>query len=105
MNSIISSRNIAEHLSTLAMLLEAESLRCKAYGAPHARDISRQAQEVRAMADQLWNADVTVMLRHRPEPTKVERREGDAPATGAAMPDQSGKPALDIRLAFQSLVL
>ena len=104
MNSI-SSRNIAEHLCTLATLLEAESLRCKAYGAPQARDISRQAQEVRAMAEQLWNADTAVALRQRPEPARGERHDCGAPATPAAASERAGTPALDMSRAFQSLVL
>ncbi|MBL4954233.1 hypothetical protein JK635_18885, partial [Neobacillus sp. YIM B02564] len=66
MNSI-SSRNIAEQLCTLATLFEAEALRCKAYGAPNATEVSRQARAVRTMADQLWDANVAVPVGRQPE--------------------------------------
>jgi hypothetical protein len=58
----INSRNISEHLCTLAALLEAEALRAKAFGAANARELSRQAIEVRGMADQLWDADIALPL-------------------------------------------
>ena len=61
MNSI-SSRNISEHLCTLATLLEAEALRAKAFGASNAKELSSQAVEVRGMADQLWDADIALPL-------------------------------------------
>jgi hypothetical protein len=61
MNSI-SSRNISEHLCTLATLLEAEALRGKAFGAPNVKELSRQAIEVRSMADHLWDADIALPL-------------------------------------------
>jgi len=61
MNSL-SSRNISEHLCTLATLLEAEAMRCKALGAPNAAELSRRANEVRSMAEQLWDADIAVPL-------------------------------------------
>ena len=60
MSNSIRSRIISEHLCTLATLLEAEAMRCKAYGAPNTRELSRQASEVRRMAEQLWDADVVV---------------------------------------------
>jgi hypothetical protein len=62
MSTSLSTRHIAEHLCTLASLLEAEALRSKAFGAPHAKDICRQALEVRTMANQLWDADVMLPL-------------------------------------------
>lgn len=95
MNSI-SSRNIAEQLCTLATLLEAEALRCKAYGAPNARDVSRQARAVRAMADQLWEANVPV-----PVGRQAARRE----PTGEDRPARSGLPGLDMQRAIGSLVI
>jgi len=64
MNSI-SSRTISEHLCTLATLLEAEALRAKAFGAANARELSRQAGEVRTMANQLWDANLAVPLTGR----------------------------------------
>ncbi|MFL6715227.1 MAG: hypothetical protein ACJ8G3_02575 [Burkholderiaceae bacterium] len=95
MNSI-SSRSIAEQLCTLATLLEAEALRCKAYGAPNARDVSRQAGAVRAMADQLWNANVAVPVGRKPE-QRPHARNGK--------PARTGLPALDMQRAIGSLVL
>jgi len=62
MMSSISSRSISEHLCTLASLLEAEALRCKALGAPNAKELSRRACDVRSMADQLWDADIALPL-------------------------------------------
>ena len=95
MNSI-SSRNIAEQLCTLATLLEAEALRCKAYGAPNAREVSRQARSVRAMADRLWEADVAV---------PVGRQTGRREPTGEDRAARSGLPALDMQRAIGSLVI
>jgi hypothetical protein len=92
----ISSRNIAEQLCTLATLLEAEALRCKAYGAPNATEVSRQARSVRAMADQLWDANVAVPVGRQPE------RRGQAKDGKAARPSRS---ALDMQHAIGSLVL
>ena len=62
MMSSISSRSISEHLCTLASLLEAEALRCKALGAPNAKELSRRARDVRSMAEQLWDADIALPL-------------------------------------------
>jgi len=62
MSSSVNTRNIAEHLCTLASLLEAEALRSKAFGAPHAKDLSRQALEVRTMANRLWDANLALPL-------------------------------------------
>jgi hypothetical protein len=95
MNSI-SSRSIAEQLCTLATLLEAEALRCKAYGAPNARDVCRQAQAVRAMADQLWDANVAVPVGRRPE-QRGQAKDGK--------PARTSLPALDMQHAIGSLVL
>ena len=61
MNSL-NSRNISEHLCTLATLLEAEALRAKALGASNAKELSRQAIEVRCMADDLWDANIALPL-------------------------------------------
>lgn len=95
MNSI-SSRNIAEQLCTLATLLEAEALRCKAYGAPHATEVSRQARAVRAMADQLWDANVAVPVGRQPE-QRGQARDGK--------PARPRRPALDMQHAIGSLML
>jgi hypothetical protein len=94
MNSI-SSRSIAEQLCTLATLLEAEALRCKAYGAPNARDVSRQARAVRSMADQLWEANVAV---------PVGRQSGQHGQAKDGKPARPGLPALDMQRAIGSLV-
>jgi hypothetical protein len=95
MNSI-SSRHIAEQLCTLATLLEAEALRCKAYGAPNATEVSRQARAVRAMADQLWDANVAVPVGRQPE-QRGQARDGK--------PSRPVRPALDLQHAIGSLVL
>ena len=95
MNSI-SSRNIAEQLCTLATLLEAEALRCKAYGAPNASEVSRQARSVRAMADQLWDANVAVPVGRQPE-QRGQAKDG--------RPARPIRQALDMQHAIGSLVL
>lgn len=95
MNSI-SSRNIAEQLCTLATLLEAEALRCKAYGAPNAKDVCRQARAVRTMADQLWAANVAVPVGRQPE-QRVQPKD--------SKPARISRPALDMQHAIGSLVL
>ena len=75
----IDSRSISEHLCTLATLLESEALRCKALGAPNAKELSRRAIEVRCMAEQLWDADVALPLvkgaRKPASPAKRERED------------------------------
>lgn len=71
MSSSVNTRNIAEHLCTLASLLEAEALRSKAFGAPHAKDLSRQALEVRTIANQLWDANLALTL----PPSAAQRAE------------------------------
>ena len=68
MNSL-NSRNISEHLCTLATLLEAEALRARALGATNAKELSRQAIEVRCIAGDLWDADIALPLAantHKP---------------------------------------
>jgi hypothetical protein len=82
MSNSVNTRHIAEHLCTLASLLEAEALRSKAFGAPHAKDISRQALEVRAMANQLWDADI--MLPIVPSPTRQAHHGGRTAARNTA---------------------
>ncbi len=76
----INSRNISEHLCTLASLLEAEALRAKAYGAANAKELSRQAIEVRGMADHLWDADIAL-------PVAVNARQPARPACTTANRD------------------
>lgn len=95
MNSI-SSRSIAEQLCTLATLLEAEALRCKAFAAPNAREVSRQARAVRAMADQLWDANVAVPLG---------RQSGQRERAKEGKPARESMPALDMQRAIGSLVI
>jgi hypothetical protein len=82
MSNSVNTRHIAEHLCTLASLLEAEALRSKAFGAPHAKDISRHALEVRTMANQLWDADI--MLPLAPSPMHKAHHVGRIAAAAAA---------------------
>jgi len=60
----LSSRIIAEHLCTLASLLEAEAIRANALGVRLDKNLSREAREVRAMADKLWEANTTFVVGH-----------------------------------------
>jgi hypothetical protein len=73
--SSISSRSISEHLCTLATLLEAEALRCKAFDSPNGKELSRRAAEVRAMAEQLWDADIALPLAGRPRSRPAHARK------------------------------
>ncbi len=62
MTQNIGTRYIAEHLSTLASLLEAESIRANTLGIRLDRDLAREAREVRRVADRLWDANGCVVL-------------------------------------------
>ena len=98
MNSI-SSRSISEHLCMLATLLEAEAMRSKAFGAPNAKDLSRQAIEVRSMADRLWDADMALPL-----PGKARRHSGPTPAPASR--DAAGSlEALGLGRSVAALVI
>lgn len=58
----IGTRYIAEHLSVLASLLEAEWIRANTLGIRLDRDLAREAREVRHIADRLWDANSCVVL-------------------------------------------
>lgn len=69
----LDSRSIAEHLSTLASLLEAEAMRSNTLGLKGSREIARRAHEVRQMADQLWDANATIVLEGAGKSAAYER--------------------------------
>jgi hypothetical protein len=103
MSNSVNTRHIAEHLCTLASLLEAEALRSKAFGAPNAKDISRQAQEVRTMANQLWDADI--MLPLAPSPMrKVHHGGRTAARTTAAQHACDSEPIQPVSKVIERLV-
>ncbi len=58
----IDTRCIAEHLSTLASLLEAESIRANTLGIRLEKDLAHEAREVRRVANRLWEANTSVVL-------------------------------------------
>lgn len=58
----IDSRRIAEHLCTLASLLEAEVIRANSLGITLGKDLASEAREVRSMANRLWEADTYFVL-------------------------------------------
>ena len=60
MSEIIHSRSIAEHLSTLASLLEAEALKAGVLGMQVERNLRSEARRVRALAEQLWESDSVI---------------------------------------------
>jgi hypothetical protein len=60
------SRSIAAHLSTFASLLEAEAIRANTLGLKGVRDLTREAMEVRHMANQLWDADTAIAVCRPP---------------------------------------
>jgi hypothetical protein len=59
----IASRQIAEHLCTLASLLEAEAIRVNTLGIFTRKNLAQEAGAVRALATRLWEADVEIDLR------------------------------------------
>jgi hypothetical protein len=63
MSNEIASRQIAEHLCTLASLLEAEAIRVNTLGIFTRKNLTQEAQAVRALATRLWQADVDIDLR------------------------------------------
>lgn len=65
MANTLNTRLIAEHLSTLARLLEAEASRAHALGLQAQRDLGREAREVRALCDLLWDADAELAVGAR----------------------------------------
>jgi hypothetical protein len=81
----INSRKISEHLCTLATLLEAEALRAQAYGAANAKELSRQAIEVRGMAGQLWDADIALPLAAKARQPAATTSSRDAANTMEAL--------------------
>ncbi|HEV2612281.1 MAG TPA: hypothetical protein VGU61_18610 [Noviherbaspirillum sp.] len=58
----IGTRYLAEHLSTLASMLEAEWIRANTLGIRLDRDLAHEAREVRRVADRLWDANSCVVL-------------------------------------------
>lgn len=58
----IDTRQIAEHLSTLASLLEAEAIRVHTLGIVTRKSLALEAQSVRALATRLWDADMRIAL-------------------------------------------
>ena len=95
----INSRNISEHLCTLATLLEAEAMRGKAFGAPNAKDLSRQAIEVRSMADRLWDADIALPLAGKP------RRQANPSLAPSSKDAASSLEALGLGRSVAALVI
>lgn len=86
MSEIIHSRSIAEHLSTLASLLEAEALKAGALGLQVERNLRSEARRVRAMAEQLWESDSTIEL-----PSEQNRAFAPGLATGRRRRDSQVK--------------
>lgn len=80
MADTVNSRTIAEHLCTLASLLEAEAIRANTLGMRLDKDLLREAREVRAVADQLWESNTAITL----DPDRdCAGRTGAAEATAA----------------------
>jgi hypothetical protein len=64
MSRMLNSRSVAEHLYTLASLLEAEALRMNALRSRSGPKLSKEARDVRLMANQLWEADTAIDVSH-----------------------------------------
>lgn len=67
----LNSRCIAEHLCMLASLLAAEAMRANTLGLKEHKNIMRQAEDVRRMANQLWDANIPIALDCNPEPAAL----------------------------------
>ena len=78
----VKTRIIAEHLSTLAMLLEAEAMKAGALGMPSNVRLKRDAAAVRTLADQLWSTDAQWPLGTAANPVPI-----DAAAIGDRLAD------------------
>jgi hypothetical protein len=62
MSNQIDTRQIAEHLTTLASLLEAEAIRMNTLGIVTKKSLALEARAVRALATRLWDADMHIAL-------------------------------------------
>lgn len=87
MSEIIHSRSIAEHLSTLASLLEAEALKASVLGMQSERNLRGEAYRVRTLAEQLWQSDSVI------EVASVQGRQ-IAPASAAGRRRRGGQVKL-----------
>lgn len=84
MSDTLSARTLAEHLSTLACLLEAEAARAHALGLQPGRDLVREAREVRALCDLLWEADIDFRVAGTANAGRVAPASGNVVPIGAA---------------------
>lgn len=60
MSESLRTRSIAEHLCTLASLLEAEAIKAGVLGVHVEKSLHSEACKVRAMAEQLWQVDSVI---------------------------------------------
>lgn len=89
---LLSTRHIAEHLCTLATLLEAEALRAGAFDLEPAPRLQRKAREVRSLADQLWKADSVLDITAQPA-CSAETKVVPNPSFQTAQPTRQARKA------------
>lgn len=59
---MVSTRTLAEHLSTLATVLESEALRAQALKLRPSQNLFAEASQLRILADRLWQKDAVIEL-------------------------------------------
>ena len=90
MTDIIRSRSIAEHLCTLASLLEAEALKAGVLGMHVEKNLRGEARSVRAMAEQLWKIDSVIEVSAIQEAAVAPARTYERHRRGARVKLVSG---------------
>jgi hypothetical protein len=60
MSDLLRSRSVAEHLCTLASLLEAEAMKAGVLGMQVEKSLHAEARKVRTLAEQLWEIDCVI---------------------------------------------
>jgi hypothetical protein len=94
----VNTRILAEHLTALATLLETEAVRLQVLGVEPRRDLGRQAQHIRQLAERLWltEADIQLagtMMAPVERNTRDRRKAPSVAARSAHHPVRPIKPA------------
>jgi hypothetical protein len=64
MSEPIHSRSVAEHLCTLATLLEAEAMKATALGIHPEKRLGSEARHIRELSNRLWEANTMIRLEY-----------------------------------------
>lgn len=81
MSSVLNSRSIAEHLFTLAGLLDCEARRMALLRLESSRKLHEEARDVQRLAERLWTADL-----------QIETGVGEGPAHDLPIPAHAASP-------------